>query len=124
MTAALAAGVIDLVFAAFHVLFWRLFGWPQRLQGSGPLNTAVTQTMNVILIYLFTAYGAGLIHLAHQPTGVHAVYALAGAGGWGLRTALQFVYFPVRDAASLALTAVFVVAAVLHGLAAWPQLMS
>ncbi len=121
MTAAILAGTIDLAFAVFHMLFWRAFGWPEQLHGSGPMNTAVTQTMNAVLIYCFAAYGAALIYLALQPSAaaIAAVFALAGAGGWTLRTVLQFVYFPMQPRSSQAFTAVFVLAAALHGLAAW-----
>jgi hypothetical protein len=123
MTATLVAGTIDLGFAFFHVLFWRLFGWPERLRGSGAINSAITQTMNVMLIYLFAAYGAGLIHFAQHPSGLAAPFALAGAGALILRAVLQFVYFPMRQWRSPLMAAVCVVAAVPHGMAAmamWP----
>jgi multidrug transporter EmrE-like cation transporter len=120
--AAVAAGTIDLGFAVFHILFARLFGWPDRLQASGGINAAITQTLNVVLIYIFIAYGTGLLALAVAKPGIPAAfsqsYALAGAGGWALRTALQFVYFPARRHWSAAITIVFVVAAALHGAAA------
>jgi hypothetical protein len=118
MTFAIAAGVIDLGFAVFHMLFWRLFGWPQQLNGSGPVNAAITQTMNVMLIYLFAAYGLGLIYFALHPSSFAAAFAAAGAGALVLRTILQAVYFPMRDRRSLVITPVFVIAALLHGLAA------
>lgn len=114
MTTAIAAGVIDLGFAAFHVLFWRLFGWPARLQGSGTINAAITQTMNVMLIYLFAAYGAGLIYLSNHPSGFAALFAAAGAGALVLRAILQGVYFPMQRASSLMMV-VCMLAAVLHG---------
>jgi hypothetical protein len=118
MTAALAAGTIDLGFAVFHIMFWRLFGWPERLNGSGTINAAITQTMNVMLIYLFAAYGAGLIYLALHPSGFATVFAAAGAVALLLRAALQVVYFPLRDWRSIAIMPVFVISALVHGLAA------
>ena len=63
MTAAVLAGATDLGFALFHAMFWRLFNWPGRLPASGTVNSAITQTLNVVLIYAFCAYGAGLIWL-------------------------------------------------------------
>ena len=118
MTATILAGSIDLAFAVFHLLFWRLFGWPESLDASGAVNRAITQTMNVMLIYLFAAYGAGLIWLAWQPSGFAALYAAAGAGALLLRTGLQVLWFPMRRQASLVVTPVFVLAAALHGVAA------
>jgi hypothetical protein len=122
MTVAIIAGCSDLGFAVFHMLFWRLFGWPERLHASGPLNTAITQTMNAMLVYLFAAYGAGLLYLALQPagplSGFARAYALAGTGALVWRTGLQFRYFPMRAPRSIIFASVLVIAALLHGGAA------
>jgi hypothetical protein len=60
------AAVLDLAFAAFHLGFWRLFGWPARLKGSGNLNAAITQTLNVMLTFTFVSYGATLLWLWYR----------------------------------------------------------
>lgn len=87
------AGLLDLGFAAFHLLFWRLFGWPERLKASGRTNAAVTQTLNIMLTLVFVLYGAKLLHLGLQ--GLRADRELLGAGVlFGLvRSALQPVLF-------------------------------
>jgi len=92
---ALAAGLLDLGFALFHAAFRRLFGWPERLAPSGSLNTAITQTLNVMLIFVFLAYGATLIWQSGQGS-VHPLLPLAGGAFWGLRLALQFVWFDLK----------------------------
>lgn len=45
----------------FHLLFWRLFGWPDSLRPSGQVNMAITQTLNLMLSYGFFALAIGLI---------------------------------------------------------------
>jgi hypothetical protein len=112
-----AAGLIDLGFAIFHIGFWRLFGWPERLVASGQLNAAITQTLNVMLSFVFAAYGAALLWQAGQG-GAPAVLALAGAGFWSLRFGLQFLWFDLRLPASKAIAVAFAFAALLHLLAA------
>lgn len=112
----LAAGLLDLGFALFHAAFWRLFGWPGRLAPSGGLNSAITQTLNVMLSFVFVVYGAALISQAGDP---EASWLLPVAGGlfWLLRLALQFLWFDLRPLASRLITAAFALAAVLHLLA-------
>ena len=113
---ALAAGLIDLGFALFHAGFPRLFGWPERLAPSGSLNTAITQTLNAMLIFVFLAYGATLIWLAGQGS-VHPLLPLVGAAFWGLRLALQFIWFDLKPWPSKLIATVFAVAATAHLLA-------
>lgn len=113
----LAAGLLDLGFAAFHAAFWRLFGWPARLAPSGTLNSAVTQTLNVMLAFVFLAYGGALVWRA-QLGSAPAILPLIGGLFWLLRLALQFLWFEMRPAASRVITVIFAIAAALHLLAA------
>lgn len=110
-----AAGLIDLGFAVFHMLFWKLLGWPRSLGASGDTNSAVTRTLNLVLIYVFLVYGAALIWLgATASLGLLA----AGAGFWVLRAILQPTLFGMKSPLSPQLLAAFLIAAVVHGLAA------
>lgn len=113
----LAAGLTDLGFAAFHAAFWRLFGWPARLAPSGSLNSAITQTLNVMLAFVFLAYGGALVWLALEG-GAPAILTLIGGLFWLLRLGLQVLWFDMRPAASRIITVLFAVAAALHLLAA------
>ena len=45
MTYTILASLFDIGFGLFHLAFWRLFGWPATLVGSGKINAAVTQTL-------------------------------------------------------------------------------
>lgn len=112
----LAAGLLDFGFALFHAAFRRLFGWPERLAPSGSLNTAITQTLNVMLIFVFLAYGATLIWQSGQAN-VHPLLPLAGGAFWGLRLALQFVWFDLKPWPSKLITAIFALTTVIHLLA-------
>jgi hypothetical protein len=111
------AGVFDLAFAAFHIAFWRLFDWPRRLASSGAINTAITQTLNIVLTYVFVAYGLALIAASWAQEQASAWLPAAGAGFWALRMLLQPVLFPMRHAASIAITFIFAGGVALHGFA-------
>jgi FtsH-binding integral membrane protein len=117
MTIAIAAGALDWGFAAFHLLFWRLFGWPQSLRASGTVNAAITQTFNWLAIYLFATAGTAFLWFALSGATVPPLLAMAGAGFWASRLVLQFAQFPMRNARSTTLAVVFAATAALHGAA-------
>ncbi|MGY4398698.1 hypothetical protein ACVWZA_003906 [Sphingomonas sp. UYAg733] len=107
----------DVGFAVFHLLFWRLFVWPTKLEPSGRLNTAITQTLNVMLIYVFAAYAGTLFAL---PAGDERAIALfLGAGFWALRAAVQPLLFSTRGKTGAMMTGLFAIGAITHTLAAF-----
>ncbi|MDH7799028.1 MULTISPECIES: hypothetical protein [unclassified Beijerinckia] len=100
-------------FALFHLCFWRLFRWPKTLMPSGELNSAVTQTLNVMLTYVFLAYAAGLLTaMLSKPETLHPL-AIAGALFWLLRLVLQPWLFP-SSRVSRIVTLIFALGVVLH----------
>lgn len=117
MISGILAGAIDIGFAIFHVLFWWLFRWPERLAGSGQINAAITQTLNSVLVYVFAVYGGTLVFVGLSGASVSPLLPAAGAGFWALRTLLQPLLFPMRNWASAAVTLAFVVALGTHAAA-------
>lgn len=99
---------------AFHLLFWKIFNWPASLAGSGKLNAAITQTLNLMLAYSFFAYSAGLIYMAQAGHQAQSGFLLAGAGFWLLRALLQPLLFGMKEAASIVMTLGFLVGCILH----------
>lgn len=115
LTYAVLASIFDIGFGLFHLMFWRLFGWPTTLTSAGKINAAVAQTLNVMLTYCFFAYGAVLFWLrADENVGV---LALTGAGFWFLRALLQPIFFSIKHRLSIVLTMVFLVGGALHAAA-------
>lgn len=114
MSSATLAGAIDIGFAVFHMLFWWLFRWPERLEASGRANAAITQTLNCVLIYVFVVYGSALL-LAGSADGDRSLMLPAsGAGFWALRTLLQPLLFPMRNWPSIVVTLSFLIALGAH----------
>lgn len=102
-------------FALFHLGFWRLFGWPRTLAGTGVANRAIVQIANLQLIWVFAAVGllclAYPAELAGTPPG-RAV--LAGmAVFWAIRTAAQAIWLRIHHPLVHALTALFALGVVL-----------
>jgi hypothetical protein len=117
-----ASGLYNLAFAVFHLLFWRLFAWPSSLANSGELNCAITQTLNVVLIYCFVAYGGALLWLSTRESPSISALLAAGGGFWLLRSVLQSMLFTIRHKVATGITIVFVMGAALHLIAAVPAL--
>lgn len=116
--AVVIAGLIDIGFAVFHAMFWRMFGWPDRLSASGSLNASITQALNAVLIYVFTIYGSALLGFALAGEPPPRLLAFAGAGFWAVRVALQPAFFKSWSWPMTVITALFVIATVMHVLAA------
>ena len=113
-----AAILFDVGFAIFHVMFWYLFGWPARLRVSGGINTAITQTLNAMLIYVLGLYAAALLWHATASERAPAMLLLAGASFWLVRAAAQPVLFRIGRGTSAAFAMAFLAGAGLHGWAA------
>ena len=67
--------------ALFHAAFRRLFGWPERLAPSGSLNTAITQTLNAMLIFVFLGLAAGVKVMLRSAADLTKAQAAAAAAG-------------------------------------------
>jgi hypothetical protein len=115
----IAAATYCFALAIFHLMFWRLFHWPASLAGSGSINVGVTQTLNLMLTLGVTMYGAALLWGAFHLDRTTWTLPAAGALFLAVRVVVQPFQFSMRNAPSQAITAIFVVGAILHAAAAW-----
>lgn len=104
----IAVAVYDVGFCIFHALFWRIFNWPGSLRPSGGVNVAITQTLNIVLGYVFLAYALAAM-LAPFP----ALF-LAGAGFWAIRAVLQPILFRIERRKNWAMTMLFAAGSGIH----------
>jgi len=97
------AGIYNLLFALFHVGFWKMFNWDVELKKLTPDNSAVMQALNVHIIYylLFTALVCFVFPAELRNTKLGSVFLLGCSFFWLLRTVLQFILFPVNGFASI-----------------------
>jgi len=117
----LAAGIFDLLFALFHVMFWRLFGWKERLRSLDSVNRSLMPVMNIALIILFAVIGLALCLYPADvlQTGLGRFLLGGMTAFWVIRAAVQQPYFGLRHPASIALQLVFVLGAGLHVYPLW-----
>ncbi|WP_407352487.1 hypothetical protein [Luteimonas sp. R10] len=117
-TLILLCGLHSLGFALFHLAFWKLFGWKHELRKIGLPTRAIVQILNLRLIYVF----AGIAAICFLfPSELHATplgraLLLFMALFWVGRTIEQFVFLRVNHPLVHALTASFVLGAILFAL--------
>lgn len=111
-------GLHSLGFALFHLAFWKLFDWPQALRRTNAATRAVTQILNLRLVYVFLGVAALCFLLPQDLLGTRLGRAfLAGMSlFWVGRTIEQFVFLRVNHPLVHALTALFVLGAALFAL--------
>ena len=110
-------------FAAFHLAFWKLFGWRQTLRTATVADRAILQILNLRLIYVLL--GVGVLCLAFTDdllhTGLGRALLLGMSLFWVGRTIEQFVFLRIDRLPVHALTASFALGAILFALPlAWP----
>lgn len=108
----------SLGFAAFHLAFWKLFGWKRELARVGLPTRAIVQILNLRLVYVFAGVGVLCLLYPHELRGTplgRAVLAFM-ALFWVGRTVEQFVFLRVNHRLVHVLTALFVLGTVLFAL--------
>jgi len=114
-----AAAGYNVALAAFHLGFWRMFRWKDELAKLHPMNRAVVQVMNAMLICFFLTMAAIQVRFAPELTSTPlGRTVLAGmAAFWLVRAILQPVFFPAPPAVRWGFCVIFLLGAGLHALA-------
>ncbi len=109
------SGVLNLMFAVFHMMFWRLFKWKDELGRISADNRSIMQVLNLVLIFVFIA--AAYIAFFHGPeliqTQLGKTLLISGALFWLLRAIYQPVFWGLNKI-SIILTAIFILEAVIN----------
>ncbi len=91
----LACALFSFAFAVFHMFFWKLLQWPTDLMKVSATNRAVTQVLNLRLIYIFLAIG--VICLAYpvemRTSKVGRALLIGMSCFWAGRLTEQFIFF-------------------------------
>ncbi|OGP86468.1 MAG: hypothetical protein A2Y95_08530 [Deltaproteobacteria bacterium RBG_13_65_10] len=115
-TLVVIGGAFNLLFALFHLLFWRIFGWKTDLTKLSFVNRAIMQILNLCLTFAFVIFA--YISFAHPrellATGLGHSLLMLIAGFWFLRAIEQVVFFRLRHWASWAFLGAFLGGATLY----------
>ncbi|QWP76598.1 hypothetical protein J5226_23985 [Lysobacter sp. K5869] len=115
------AGLHSLGFALFHVAFWKLFRWRQTLRTATVADRAIIQILNLRLIYVLLGIAALCFVFPDelQRTALGRAVLLGMSLFWVGRTIEQFVFLRINRPMVHALTALFVLGAVLFAVPLW-----
>ena len=88
-------GLFNLAFLIFHDFFWKIFNWKEDLKKLMPINKAIMQVLNLMLIFvlLIFAYVTFFHGQEMQTTDLGKTLTIFIAMFWGIRAILQLVYF-------------------------------
>jgi hypothetical protein len=111
-------GVHSLLFAVFHMFFWKLFKWRDDLQHNSVANRAILQISNLLLIFIFLLVAYLCFFYTHQLLGTEiGRIILTGFSGFGvLRIITQFIFLPYNKIFIHILTATFIIGAIMFAL--------
>ncbi len=112
------AGLHSFAFALFHIGFWKLFRWDRELAKVGQATRAVTQILNLRLIYVFLGMGTLCFLFTRElhTTPLGRALLVFMSLFWVGRTIEQFVFLRVNRPMVHVLTVLFVIGAALFAL--------
>ena len=112
----IGAGLFDIGFAIFHLMFWRLFAWEDLLPRMGSVNGGILQILNLRLIFLFLAFGLAFVTMpaAFTTTSPGMVVLAIWALFWFMRAGEQIWFFGLKHRLSMVLFVLFLVGGLLH----------
>lgn len=114
----LSGGIYMLGLIVFHILFWRIFNWPESLMPLNRINKSTIQVLNLSITFIFAIFA--YISFAHSDellnTELGKSLLVLISTLWLFRTALQVLFYGVRHKASLALSAYFFLGSLLYGI--------
>lgn len=104
-------GAHSVVFAIFHIFFWKLFGWKTELPKMTIANRAIIQIFNVLAIFVFLFMALLCFGYKDELTGTSLGRVILGfcAGFWLIRLVLQFIYLRFNTWAIHTLSVLFFV---------------
>ena len=94
-TLLITGGILNVIMAIFHMMFWSLFHWAKELPRLSPENQGIVPMINVAWIYAILGYAFISFYLARvkETTFFHkALMAIIG-GVYLLRIVFGYPYF-------------------------------
>ena len=116
-TLIIIGGIYTVALIIFHLLFWRIFKWPESLETSNFINRATIQVLNISITFIFFIFAyISFLHtqeLLNTQLGKSLLILISCL--WLFRAVLQIIFYKFRHKASIGLTIYFLVGAFLYG---------
>ncbi|MCL2682881.1 MAG: hypothetical protein FWE63_05280 [Bacteroidales bacterium] len=110
-------GFYSLIFAVFHMGFWKMFKWAEELKKLDIVNKAVMEVLNIqiIFIFLFISTICFVFPNELRSTKMGHIVLLGCSLFWLIRIVNQFIFFEI-NVGTYVLTAIFVIGVVIFAL--------
>ena len=108
-------GFYNLLFAVFHLLFWRLFKWNKEVQKLSFANRGIIQILNIQIIYYFVAVAIVYFCFTNELLTTHLgkVFLLGNSLFWIIRLVQQYIFLRKNSFVIHILAVLFLLGAVL-----------
>lgn len=114
----ISGGIYTVGLIVFHVLFWRIFKWPETLEPLNYINRATIQVLNISITFIFFIFAyISLVHtneLLNTQLGKTLLVLISCL--WLFRAAQQVVFYKLKHKLSVGLTFYFLIGAFLYGI--------
>ena len=114
-------GIYTILLIVFHLLFWRIFRWPQTLEPLNRVNRSTMQVLNISITFIFCIFA--YVSLAHTdellstPLGRSLIAWIALL--WLFRALLQVLFYRLKHSLSIFLAVYFLLGSMLYGIPAF-----
>jgi hypothetical protein len=111
-------GIYMVGLIVFHLLFWRIFNWPETLASTNKINRSTIQVLNLAITFIFVIFAyISFVHTAELlNSGLGTSLLILISLLWVFRAVLQLLFYDGRHKASIGLTLYFLVGAALYGI--------
>ena len=108
-------GFYNLLFAVFHLLFWRLFKWNKEVQKLSFANRGIIQILNIQIIYYFVAVAIVCFCFTNEllTTNLGKFFLLGNSLFWAIRLVQQYIFLRKNSFVIDILAVLFLLGAVL-----------
>ena len=113
-----AGGVYTIVLIIFHLLFWRIFKWPESLQTLDKVNRSTMQVLNLSITFIFVLFAyVSLMHVDELlGTALGKSMLVLISMLWVFWSIQQLVFYGTSHKASVGLAIYFMIGALLYGI--------
>jgi uncharacterized membrane protein YwzB len=120
-TVLIIGSLYNLLFAVFHLLFWKIFKWDMELSKLSFLNRAVMQVLNLCLTFCFLLFSyISFFHTSELLTTELGHVVLIGiAIFWSLRAIEQIIFFKLKHWGSVIFLLTFIAGALIYAIPAF-----
>ncbi len=111
-------GVYTVALIIFHLLFWRIFNWPETLEALSYINKSTMQVLNISITFIFFMFAyvsfAHTSELLNTKLGNSLLVLISCL--WLFRAVQQVIFYKFKHKASIGLTVYFLIGALLYGM--------